>query len=498
MSRPETERGHGSRKWNGTWNQEGAFASYRTLLSEPYPVPSLLSICSSQAVALARERRVKCISILMIFNIICVCLLVAWCRSTQSMALQAYTYTVGFNLLSLMTCILSIWVEQKGPTPLFSFGYERFEVLAVFASTVLAQLGSLFIAKESIERLVIEQPEIRTARLVIGTGVAFVSHVVIVYGCNNTALDHVIAASSSSWLQEHVSDISQSICSVMPVLNGLLLPRINPMLLVACAGAVALFLTDLLIQLKSCYTVDTLMAVSIAAVTFATMFPMSIYSGKVLLQTTPSHIVGQLDRCLRETLTIDGILEFRNEHFWTLSFGKMAGSLEVRVRRDADEQLVLAHVVDRLSNLVSVLTVQVFKDEWTVRKGGFTAPSAQLLPLPSSSPALPLPHSNSVSSNQNGNSFPYHNRVPFSYTHSSALPVSHPLSTSSQINVPQMSEPLQWRYPLAATWDVSPQHENPFLPDFSVSSVQHQAYINNLLICGTRTLDSNRFAYQPR
>jgi zinc transporter 6 len=44
---------------------------------------------------------------------------------------------------------------------------------------------------------------------VIGTGVAFVSHIVIIYGCNNTALDHVIAASSSSWLQEHVSDISQ-------------------------------------------------------------------------------------------------------------------------------------------------------------------------------------------------------------------------------------------------------------------------------------------------
>jgi zinc transporter 6 len=63
---------------------------------------------------------------------------------------------------SLMNCILSIWVEQNGPTPLFSFGYERFEVLGVFASTVLAQLGSLFITKESIERLVLDQPEIHT------------------------------------------------------------------------------------------------------------------------------------------------------------------------------------------------------------------------------------------------------------------------------------------------------------------------------------------------
>jgi hypothetical protein len=35
------------------------------------------------------------------------------------------------------------------------------------------------------------------------------------------------------------------------------------------------------------------------------------------------------------------------------------------VRRDADEQLVLAHVFHRLSCLVHPLTVQIFKDDWT-------------------------------------------------------------------------------------------------------------------------------------
>jgi len=45
--------------------------------------------------------------------------------------------------------------------------------------------------------------------------------------------------------------------------------------------------------------------------------------GRILLQTTPSHIIGQLDKLLREACTLDGVLEFRNEHFWTLGFGKM-------------------------------------------------------------------------------------------------------------------------------------------------------------------------------
>jgi len=40
-------------------------------------------------------------------------------------------------------------------------------------------------------------------------------------------------------------------------------------------------------------------------------------------QTTPSHIIGQLDKCIREASTLDGVLEFRHEHFWTVAFGMM-------------------------------------------------------------------------------------------------------------------------------------------------------------------------------
>uniref|UniRef100_A0A674PM90 Solute carrier family 30 member 6 n=1 Tax=Takifugu rubripes TaxID=31033 RepID=A0A674PM90_TAKRU len=75
------------------------------------------------------------------------CLLM-WCSSTNSMALTAYTYLTIFDLFSLITSLISYWVTMKKPTQLFSFGFERLEVLAVFASTVLVQLGALFILKE--------------------------------------------------------------------------------------------------------------------------------------------------------------------------------------------------------------------------------------------------------------------------------------------------------------------------------------------------------------
>ena len=83
-----------------------------------------------------------------------------------------------------------------------------------------------------------------------------------------------------------------------------------------------------------------------------------------------------------------------------------AGSAHVRIRRDANEQLVLAHVTNRLLPLVSALTVQIFKDDWTrpLLAGTLSSPvapppggvadgygSASLPPAPFSSSAEPDP-----------------------------------------------------------------------------------------------------------
>jgi hypothetical protein len=120
-------------------------------------------------------------------------------------------------------------------------------------------------------------------------------------------------------------------------------------------------------QMGSGYLVDTYASIAIATMTIGTMLPFAVYTGKILLQTTPAHLITQLDKTLREASTLDGVLEFRDEHFWTLSFGVLVGSLHVRIRRDADEQLVLAHVWNKLAGLVQVLTIHIFKDDWMRR-----------------------------------------------------------------------------------------------------------------------------------
>ncbi|KAM4803733.1 zinc transporter 6 isoform X2 [Urocitellus parryii] len=271
----------------------------------------------------AADRRSWKILLFGAINLICTGFLLMWCSSTNSIALTAYTYLTIFDLFSLITCLISYWVMVRKPSPVYSFGFERLEVLAVFASTVLAQLGALFILKESAERF-LEQPEIHTGRLLVGTFVALSFNLFTMLSIRNKPFAYVSEAASTSWLQEHVADLSRS----------------------------------------NYFAVDTASAIAIALMTFGTMYPMSVYSGKVLLQTTPPHVIGQLDKLIREVSTLDGVLEVRNEHFWTLGFGSLAGSVHVRIRRDANEQMVLAHVTNRLYTLVSTLTVQIFKDDW--------------------------------------------------------------------------------------------------------------------------------------
>ncbi|XP_053170917.1 zinc transporter 6-like, partial [Scomber japonicus] len=109
---------------------------------------------------------------------------------TKCSSLTAYTYLTIFDLFSLITCLISSWVSMKKASQVYSFGFERLEVVAVFASTVLVQLGALFILKESVERFV-EQPEVHTGRLLVGTFVALFFNLLTLLSIRNKPFCYV-------------------------------------------------------------------------------------------------------------------------------------------------------------------------------------------------------------------------------------------------------------------------------------------------------------------
>ena len=301
-------------------------------------------------------------TVIIIITTSIVCILVfTMAGQANSMALQAFCSLCIFDLLFIGTSLLSTWIIENNNAKVhqklqnsididnnsmdsatslfiprqtiatFSYGTARFEVLAVFTSTMLSILGAFFILKESIEKY-LEDETIHSEYLTLASFLTFTIHMIVIYFVRNQAFDHVIAASSSSWLQEHVSDMFQSACHYVPGLSRLLLPRINPLALLCFCDVTIVFSDAFLLKMGYGNFVDTLSSLLMAFMTFGTMVPMATYSGKILLQTTPAPVIGQLDKCLHEASRLDGVLEFRHEHFWALSFRTLVGSLHVRCR----------------------------------------------------------------------------------------------------------------------------------------------------------------------
>ena len=54
-------------------------------------------------------------------------------------------------------------------------------------------------------------------------------------------------------------------------------------------------------------------------------FPLFTHTASILLQTTPRHLKAGLERCRREVTTIPGVLECKDEHFWTQAPGMCGG-----------------------------------------------------------------------------------------------------------------------------------------------------------------------------
>lgn len=280
--------------------------TYRFFLGASSTRRSVLKFLIHEAGRLVEEEvRARRIVGLACLLSVCIFLLYLICHSTSSMSMYALAYLLIFDLTSLGVSMLSLWIDRQNPNVTYTFGYQRFEVVAVFASTMLGVLGGFFMLKECVERFFEMDDKVEPHYIVIGSLLMLAVHLLVVYGVDNRALNHVIDASHSSWLQEHVTDISESLCQVtqsalcafyirlsavsrhdtiqchllqwVPGLSKVLLPRLHPISLLGLSSALVTIFVDFVINAYGYYAADSLGAIVIAIMMFGTMMPMSIY-----------------------------------------------------------------------------------------------------------------------------------------------------------------------------------------------------------------------------
>ncbi|KAL3313247.1 hypothetical protein Ciccas_008154 [Cichlidogyrus casuarinus] len=324
-----------------------------------------------------------------LLNLLCLLLcflniLAFFCYYTQSILIAALFGLNLFDFLCLCVSILCLWSEKKSCSfEDHPFGHDRFAVLGMFSTLIVSILYSFFLFKEGMER-VLEPADISIDFILPLALISIMLHHLVVHKTYNPALAHITDVCDKNIFQCNLTDVSQSLQQIIPKSFPLKLPQsfntldiLGYVTLSCCVYAYLSIATteEYVIRhaghdedhLPLLNSTDTVFTMLLAIVNVITLLPMTNYCGRILLQTAPGRLLGPINYALRECSHYDGVLEIKKDHFWETGFHRVAGSLHVRVRSDADEQLILAKITERLSVHVHLLTVQVYKGEWTQR-----------------------------------------------------------------------------------------------------------------------------------
>lgn len=118
------------------------------------------------------------------------------------------------------------------------------------------------------------------------------------------------------------------------------------------------------INIKFTHFFDPMLAIFVVLFYCYNYFPKIKKLGKILMQATPSCVNQKIYIALQKINRLNGVLELKDEHFWTLSPGLYMGSFTVRVRGDTDEQKIRQFAHALFDEFMYSICVQVEKDSW--------------------------------------------------------------------------------------------------------------------------------------
>ncbi|XP_057376266.1 proton-coupled zinc antiporter SLC30A1-like [Daphnia carinata] len=287
---------------------------------------------------------------------------------THSLTLLVAAYHMLYNIFSLIGCIATIKMCQRGSSVSNTFGWARLEVLSTVVNLLFLSALDFSLVVEAIQTLIhldhmdsMHQPEIIC--IVAGVGIlfncicilliggfthhqgsflaltpggdVFVQHGVATEDAVRKGLRRLATTDRSECAGGTQDDIQESEIDVMmpqreeldtrtkgviarvsqrwPTMYAVL--RDNASTVIALVSAVVVYmngesLTSLLID-------PILTLVSVAILVF-TSYPFIIQAGQILLQTTPAHIdVGELKSKLKETFP--SVVGIHDLHVWALT-----------------------------------------------------------------------------------------------------------------------------------------------------------------------------------
>lgn len=291
---------------------------------------------------------------------------------TNSLGLISDSFHMLFDCSALVMGLYASVMSRWKATRVFSYGFDRVEVLSGFVNGLFLIVIAIFVFSESIHRLV-DTPEIDTNRLLVISVAGFLVNMIGILALRGShghghggGHNHGGGHSHGSPAHSHHGHSHHSHNTNM---EGVFLH-----ILADTLGSVGVIISTLLIQNFGWNIADPICSLFIATMILISVMPLIKDTSLILLLRTPSDMETNISQALYKVLNLDGVVSYRDPHFWYHTSSKVFGTLHINVSQDCIEQKLVSQVCNIMKDAgIHSVTVQVEKDEFLQHLSGLGA-----------------------------------------------------------------------------------------------------------------------------
>jgi len=320
---------------------------------------------------------------------------------SNSLGLISDGFHMFFDCSALVMGLYASVMARWKATRIFSYGYDRTEILSGFINGLFLIVISFMIFMSAITRL-FDPPEIHTERLLTVSVAGLVVNLFGILALGGHAHSHGGGGGGSHGHSHghahsshrspsptvgpghghsHGSGSSHSHGGGHGHSHGAPAPseakRNTNMqgvflhVLADTLGSVGVIISTLLIENFNWQIADPICSIFIAVMIFASVLPLVKETSLILLLHTPQDIQDHLTHALKTILSIEGVVSYRGEHFWRHSSEVVGGTLHVQIKPQVSEAKIVQQVGALLKEEgVNNLTIQVEKETFFQHMSG--------------------------------------------------------------------------------------------------------------------------------
>uniref|UniRef100_A0A671XK69 Zinc transporter n=1 Tax=Sparus aurata TaxID=8175 RepID=A0A671XK69_SPAAU len=327
---------------------------------------------------------------------------------TNSLGLISDGFHMLFDCSALVLGLFAALMTRWKATRIFSYGYGRVEILSGFINGLFLMVIAFFVFVESVTRL-LDPPNINTDMLTpvsVGgllvnlVGICAFSHAHSHGGKSCSSSDHGHSHHGHSHSEHshgghghshgghghghgghghggHGHSHGSGGGGMNANMRGVYLHVLADTL-----GSVGVIISTILIRQFGWLIADPICSLFIATLIFLSVIPLLKDACEVLLLRTPPENEKDLNSALEKIEKIEGVLSYRDPHFWRHSANMIAGTIHLQIMSDVVEQRIIQQVTAILKDAgVNNLSVQVEKEAYFQHMSGLSTGFQEVLAM---------------------------------------------------------------------------------------------------------------------